>query len=95
MNITAGKIFKINSDEEKLTTKDYRSLIYESVKEDRQISKFNNISNSIKMTPSTMRTTSPKYISPDYKPTGIAARQSPNLHNFPNSPSNQAKPRKA
>lgn len=31
-NINSGKIFKINSDEEKLTTKDYRSLIYESVK---------------------------------------------------------------
>lgn len=30
--VNAGKIFKIISDGEKLTTKDYRTLIYESVK---------------------------------------------------------------
>ena len=33
--ILAGKVFRITNDDQKLTTKDYRNLIYDSVKEDR------------------------------------------------------------
>lgn len=33
--ILANKLFRISNDDQKLTTKDYRNLIYESVKEER------------------------------------------------------------
>lgn len=35
-DITAARVFHVKYDEEKLTTKDYKALIYEGIKEGRR-----------------------------------------------------------
>lgn len=36
LETTSDRVFRIENDEQKLTTKDYRAIIYETVKEDRE-----------------------------------------------------------
>jgi hypothetical protein len=56
------------NDGGKLTTKDYRALIYESVKEDRNLNKYSTTTtSSIQSTQkplTNVRTTSPKFTTP-------------------------------
>lgn len=74
--ILAGKVFRIYSDDQKLTTKDYRNLIYESLKEERDAAR----GTLTKELPTTS-----KY---QYRDLATGSRQGAITPTTPNSPKN-------
>jgi len=68
--ILAGKVFRISNDNQKLTTKDYRNLIYESVKEERDAA----------------RGTFPKEISSKYQYRDLGGGRTPTNNTTPQTP---------